>query len=106
LHLRSALSTLGGDEQVFNGASYTNWGFGVPLLQLPFQAAAWHLRLTPSFFFPDRAIYCAYFACLVPVLWAALDRLVATRRPRSPQLRRHALSAAATGLVLVVASYP
>jgi hypothetical protein len=29
--LRSALSTMGHDEQVFDGAGYTNWGFGVPL---------------------------------------------------------------------------
>src|SRR4029077_7943823 len=26
------------DEQVYNGAGFTNWGFGAPLLQIPFHA--------------------------------------------------------------------
>ena len=40
LHLRNALSKVGHDEQVYNGAGYTNWGFGVPALQMPFHAVA------------------------------------------------------------------
>src|SRR5271156_3289706 len=32
LKLRAGLSKVGHDEQVFNGAVFTNWGFGVPLL--------------------------------------------------------------------------
>src|ERR1700722_5652593 len=42
LKLRAGLSKIGHDEQVFNGAGYTAWGIGVPLLQVPFHAlAAW-----------------------------------------------------------------
>jgi len=106
LRLKHGLSKLGSDEQVFNGASYDNWGFGVPLLQIPFHLFA-RARGWPGRFFPDRAIFFFYLALLIPVLWAGFDRLLARReRPGSLALRRHALSWAATWLVLTVAFYP
>ena len=40
LRMRSMITHVGHDEQVYNGAVYTNWGFGVPLLQMPFHALA------------------------------------------------------------------
>jgi hypothetical protein len=78
LRLRSMVTLVGHDEQVYNGAVYTNWGFGVPLLQLPFHAFAGATHMAQGFF-PDRAIYFVYLAMAMPVLWAALDRLLAMR---------------------------
>jgi hypothetical protein len=111
VRLRSALSKVGHDEQVYNGAGYTNWGFGVPALQMPFHAfaARWPILLegVPSHFFPDRAIFFFYLAGMIPFLWAAFDRLLAMR-PGAPggRLRRHALSWSAALLALSFALYP
>ncbi len=107
LRLRSGLSKLGHDEQVFNGAAYTNWSFGVPLLQLPFHALAGRMKSLPQKFFPDRAIYFIYFLAAVPVIWLAFDRLLARRQPPgSSTLRRHIVSWSATVFVLVMAFFP
>jgi hypothetical protein len=104
--LRSALSQLGPDEQVYNGAAYTNWGFGVPILQLPFHALARKMSSLPGGFFPDRAIYFFYLTALAPVLWAALDRALALRAPHGNRWRRHVVSWSSTLLVLTCALYP
>jgi hypothetical protein len=108
LRLRNGLSKVGHDEQVFNGAGYTNWGFGVPALQLPFHAVAARVpSLFPSRFFPDRAIYFFYLAAMIPVLWAAFDRLLAMRAGEDGgRLRRHALSWSAVLVTLTAALYP
>jgi hypothetical protein len=76
LNLRRQIFGVGHDEQVYNGAGYTNWGYGVPLLQLPFHAAVplfrrWiHTRC-----FPDRLIFFLYLSALLPWLWAAVHRM-------------------------------
>jgi hypothetical protein len=115
LRLRNGLSTVGGDEQVFSGAGYTNWGFGVPAMQLPFHAVArWLAKhstgakgIFPYGCYPDRAIYFTYVALLIPVLWLALDRMLASRRSdRSGWLTRNALSATATVVIMTCAVYP
>ncbi len=106
LRLRSGLAHVGHDEQVFNGAGYTNWGFGVPLLQLPFHAIAPRLAWVRARFFPDRAIYFVYFVAFVPVLWGALDRLADMLRPSQSRLARHVVSWSATWFVLACAFYP
>ncbi len=107
LKIRSGLSKIGHDEQVYNGAGYTAWGFGVPLLQVPFHALAAKMHSLPQKFFPDRAIYFAYFMLATPILWAAFDRLLAMREPLgASKLRRHFLSWAATGFVLARVFYP
>jgi hypothetical protein len=108
LRLRNGLARAGFDEQTYNGATYTNWGFGVPLLQTPFQAVAHGMASFPSRFFPDRAIYFFYLAALIPFLWAAFDRLLAMRAigVRGERLRRHALSWSATLFALTCALYP
>jgi hypothetical protein len=104
LRLSSALSKLDYDQEIFNGAVYTHWGFGVPLMQLPFHAL-WRWRHAGVF--PDRAIYFLYFGLLVPVLWAAFDRLFAMREgPGALTIRRHALSFSVTALVLVCGFFP
>lgn len=106
LRLQHGIAKVGPDEQVFGGATYDNWGFGVPLLQVPFQLFA-TIRSLPDRFFPDRAIYFFYLAAAIPTLWAAFDRLLSAReRLGGIALRRHALSWAATGLVLSLAVYP
>jgi hypothetical protein len=102
-----SLAWLSGDEQVHDGAGYTQWGYGVPLLQLPFQAIARHLPAFPNGFFPDRAIVFVYLALVVPLLWVGLDRVLAMRpAPAIPRVRRLALSWSATAFVLCVALYP
>ena len=111
LRMRGGISAVLHDEQVYNGAVYTNWGFGVPLLELPFHAIAGKMRSLPAGFFPDRAIYFFYVAAMIPVLWAAIDRLLAMRAAPavaggSAPGRRHALSWAATLLALTWALYP
>ena len=107
LKLRFGLSKIGHDEQVFNGAAFTNWGFGVPLLQVPFHALAAKMKTLPQKFFPDRAIYFAYFMAVVPVMWAGFDRLLAMREPLgASKLRRHFLSWATTALVITTTLYP
>jgi hypothetical protein len=111
LRLRNGLQHVGGDEQVYNGAGYTNWGFGVPLLETPFHLYAWrHIAQYPSKFFPDRAIFFFYLLVLIPVLWAAFDRLLAMRErafaPGAARVRRHLLSWSATLFVLGCTLYP
>jgi hypothetical protein len=105
LRLRSMVTLAAHDEQVHGGAVYTNWGFGVPLLQLPFHALA---TATHAFqgFFPDRGIYFFYLAVAMPIVWAAFDRLFTMQWPAaSPGLRRTA-SWAATWMVLQVTLFP
>jgi predicted outer membrane lipoprotein len=99
LRLRNGLATMGHDEQVHGGAGYTNWGYGVPLLQAPFHAV--------KRFFPDRAIFFFYLAVTAVALWAGLDRLVALRHaPGLGRARRLALSWSATLLALCATVYP
>ena len=105
LRLHSGLSMLAHDEQAYNGAVYTNWGFGVPLLQLPFHAVA-KMGSWPQKFFPDRAICFSYFMAMVPLLWAAFHRLLAMREPHGSRAQRHFLSWAATAFVLSSVFYP
>lgn len=108
LTLHWSVGHAGHDEQVYNGAGYTNWGFGIPLLQLPFHAIARHMRSLPQRFFPDRAIFFVYLALAIPIVWAGFDKLLASRERfgTTRRLRRHALSWAATAFVLVTALYP
>jgi hypothetical protein len=109
LKLRNGLTLAGHDEQVYNGAAYTNWGFGVPLLQIPFHAAALKMARYPWHFFPDRAIYFFYLLLLVPILWMAFDRVLAQRSPAPgawTRWRRHVLSWSATLVVLTCALFP
>ena len=106
LRLRSMVTLAGHDEQVYNGAVYTNWGFGVPLLQLPFHALAGATHMAQGFF-PDRAIYFVYLAMAMPLLWAAIDRLLAMRWGlEASRGQRLAVSWAATWMVLNVVLFP
>jgi len=107
LRLRGGVSRALHDEQVYDGAVYTNWGFGVPLLQAPFHALARWSKALPTGFFPDRAIYFVYLVAAMPVLWAAFDRLLRARAPLDDQTaRRNVLSWSATLLALTSAVFP
>jgi hypothetical protein len=106
LKLHHGLSQVANDEQVYNGAGYTNWGFGVPLLQLPFHAIARLLGAFPGGFFPDRLILFVYLAGLPPVLWWSLHRVLTAKRPDGPWGLQATLSFAGTCLVLAYALYP
>ncbi len=107
LRLRNGLFSLAGDEQVYNGAVYTNWGFGVPLLQMPFHAIARHYKSFPGGFFPDRAIYFTYLTATILVLWLAMSRLLAMRRPLpGGWFRRDVLAWAAVLFAITYALFP
>lgn len=107
LKLRTGLQKVGLDEQVYNGAAWTNWGFGVPVLEMPFHLAAAKIRaLKLPHFFPDRAIFFSYFVLGTPVIWAGFDRLMAMRGLGSSKFRRLSVSWAATAFVLTFALYP
>jgi hypothetical protein len=106
LRLQGAVGHAGHDDQVYNGAVYTNWGFGVPLMELPFHAVGRHMRSLSAPFFPDRCIFFVYLAGTVPLLWAGLDRLVALRTGAGSSVKTRALSWCATAFALCVALYP
>ena len=106
LRLRNGVATLSNDEQAYNGATYTNWGFGVPLLQAPWHALARHVRSLSSGFFPDRAIFFGYLAILAPVLWITLTRIAARRSHERFGFVAQAWGLAATCLLLTCAVFP
>jgi hypothetical protein len=106
LKLRNGVSLIQNDEQVFNGSAYTNWGYGVPLLEVPFVALATAVGALHGFF-PDRAIYFSYYSATVVLLWAAFDLLVGRASPpQTPLAERRAVSWAATWLALCLALFP
>jgi hypothetical protein len=107
LRMRSVVAMAQHDEQIYNGGVYTNWGFGVPLIQAPFHALAGALHISGGFF-PDRAIFLTYAAALLPLVWIAFDRLLRSRPAwaRSPRDTRLAVSWAATWVALVMTVYP
>jgi hypothetical protein len=106
LRLRGMVTAAGHDEQVYNGAIYTNWGFGVPILQVPFQLLAGLVKSMHGFF-PDRAIYFLYLGVMMPILWAAFDRLLAMKEPPgSSRGWRLAVSWTTTWMVLNVTLFP
>jgi hypothetical protein len=106
LRLRGNLLLLDNDEQVYNGAAYTNWAFGVPLLQAPFHALAKALGM-PGGFFPDRAIFLFYESVTIAVLFTTI-RAVVAEKLFAPVSRgaRLALTWAATFVVLTMGVYP
>jgi hypothetical protein len=106
LRLHSGLSLITNDEQVYNGAGYTNWGYGVPLLELPFHAVARHLSAFPGGFFPDRAIFFFYMSALPPVLWGSLWRAMGSGQSDARWAVRAVCSWVATFLVLTCALFP
>ncbi len=106
LRLRSVVALAKGDEQIFNGGVYTNWGFGVPLLQIPFHALAAAAGYLHGFF-PDRAIYFVYLTAAIPLFWVGFDRLLDMRTPAGDSpAQRHAASWTATWLVLNLTLFP
>jgi hypothetical protein len=108
LRLRNGVQSVMGDEQVYNGATYTNWGYGVPLLQLAFHAIAHSWRAAfPARFFPDRAIYFFWFSGFVALLWTGYDQLLAMRGAgHGSRVRRQTLAWAAALFTLACAFYP
>jgi hypothetical protein len=103
LRLRWGLLRVEGDEQVHDGAVFTNWGLGIPVIQAPFHAVAHWLKM-PTGFFPDRTIFFLVLAAVTPLVWAAFDRLLVPRVGAS--LRRHALSWIAALLTLSCCVFP
>jgi hypothetical protein len=108
LRMRNGVFKAWHDEQVYNGAAYTNWGFGVPALQMPFHAVAYRMPWRfPFHFFPDHAIFFFYLAAMIPFLWAAFNRLLAMRQVAGVgRVRRHVLSWAAVLVTLSCTIYP
>ncbi|HEY8091014.1 MAG TPA: hypothetical protein VIF09_24295, partial [Polyangiaceae bacterium] len=105
LRMRAQVSHAGHDEQVWHGAVYTNWGFGVPLLQAPFHALAGALHLGHGFF-PDRAIFFLYLCAAMPLVWLGAGRLLARVAPDVPATTRQLVAWTATWALLQVAVFP
>ncbi len=68
------------DMEIFNGAQFTHWGFGVPLLQMPFH---WLVQIFPTLsageYFPDRAIFFFYMTLCSGFVFFALYRFLRYR---------------------------
>lgn len=97
---RPLLAGIEYDMEVFNGASFTTWGYGVPLLQIPFH---FFYRLSGNgLFFPDRFIFFIYLSAAVGLLWSSLSALVGVRYRVSPSLRA---CSAATCLSLFLVTF-
>jgi hypothetical protein len=105
LRVRAALTRAAIDEQIHDGAVYTNWGFGVPLLQMPFHALASVTGLARGFF-PDRAIYFIYACPVLAFLWLAFDRLARGRGSDLPDVTRGLVSWTATVLAAILVLFP
>jgi hypothetical protein len=105
LRMRGMVSLAGHDEQVHHGAVYSNWGYGVPVLELPFQALAGVLHICRGFF-PDRAIYFAYLVGAMPLVWLGFDRLLRDAAPQTSEGTRRLVSWATTWMVLQVTLFP
>jgi hypothetical protein len=105
LRMRGTVTLAGHDEQVHHGAVYTNWGYGAPVLELPFHALAGALRICHGFF-PDRAIYFVYLVAAMPLVWLGFDRLLRDVAPQVPETTRRLVSWATTWMVLQVTLFP
>src|SRR5579872_7147512 len=110
LQLRSALALARPDEQIHDGAIYTNWGYGVPLLQLPFHALALAAGYLHGFF-PDRAIYFVYLCAALPLVRAGFDRWLSLRSASlgwsaTSETARRRLSWAVTWVLLTLMLVP
>lgn len=98
------------DYQVYNGAVFTNWGYGVPWLQMPFHLLARLLSGGAAIaFFPDRIIFLFY--CLLSSFYAyfALNKFADSRDYQNGAIRVLTITALVLCLyattVYVVASY-
>jgi hypothetical protein len=107
LNLRRQVFGVGHDEQVYNGAAYTNWGFGVPLLELPFHAVVPALRRwIHAKYFPDRFIFFLYLTGLLPLLWSGVHAMIFPRdRPASRRTLSWGASWCVTLFVLTFSLY-
>jgi hypothetical protein len=106
LKLRSGVAHAGTDEQIFNGGTYTSWGYGVALLQMPFHALAGHLHALGSHFFPDHAIFAVYATLSLAMLWVAFDRVLSRQVPALASLTRHFVAWSGALLVATLTVYP
>lgn len=105
LRMRGMVTLAGHDEQVHHGAVFSNWGYGVPVLELPFHALAGALGICHGFF-PDRAIYFAYLVAAMPLVWLGFDRLLRDTAPQTPDGTRRLVSWATTWMVLQLTLFP
>jgi len=93
------------DFEFHNGALYTHWGYGVPLLQMPFHLLATAFSSGPGFHpFPDRAIFLFYLLLGTALFWLALRRL-AERGFRLGEWAGSALATASTAFFLTYGLY-
>ena len=93
------------DFEFHNGALYTHWGYGVPLLQMPFHLLATAFSSGPGFHpFPDRAIFLFYLLLGTALFWLALRRLV-ERGFRLGEWAGSALATASTAFFLTYGLY-
>jgi len=68
------------DYQVYNGAVFTNWGYGVPWLQMPFHLLAKIFSGGAAIaFFPDRVTFLIYYLASSIYTYFALSKYAASR---------------------------
>jgi hypothetical protein len=99
LRVHPGLLNIGHDEQVYNGGTFTNWGYGVPLLRVPFDVL--ERAFTAHSFFPDRLTFFLYWCGSTVLLWFALYRTWSEHLPKGRRLLPAVLAWAATFAVLV-----
>jgi hypothetical protein len=104
LRLRGSVARLGLDEEFHDGAVFSHWGFGVPILQVPFHAVA--SKWMHTHFFPDRAIFLVYHLAVALLLWAGFSSLARSRSPGTGTYRRDIVAWGVTFLVFSLALYP
>jgi hypothetical protein len=66
------------DLQMHRGALFTNWQYGVPILQAPFHFLG---SLEGLRIFPDRAIFFFYLAAMLAFLLLAVERTIFQKFP-------------------------
>ncbi|MGC8495519.1 MAG: hypothetical protein ACP5SH_27730, partial [Syntrophobacteraceae bacterium] len=69
-----------GDEQLYNGSVYSNWGIGIPLLQIPFHLVWRALHGAGQFgLFPDAWIFWFYYTGMAILLNHSIVALLRDR---------------------------
>ncbi len=83
------------DYQMFNGAVFTNWGYGVPFLQAPFhEVAKLYASVGGLALFPDRIIFFFYYTVSALYVYFALNTYAVSRGYPNGILRHVAIGGA------------
>jgi hypothetical protein len=106
----SAAFGVDNDYQVYNGAVFTNWAYGVPWLQMPFHLLSRIFSGGAAIaFFPDRIIFLIYYLISAFYAYFALNTYAGSRGYKNDAVRVLAITGILlclyTTTVYVLASY-